>query len=117
MHLSHRLRFLSRFRLRVIFQNVPSYLTLFLGIFFANLLLLFGVGLPDVLDWYEASVQESLLAQYQYLLQVPMEVMDDEHKLESFLNMAQFARAVESSRLSMSLPVESVCPEMTTEST
>ncbi len=93
--LSERIPFLNRFRMRVILQNIPNYAILAIGIAFANLLLLFGVGLPDVLDRYEASVQESLLAKYQYILQVPMEVMDDEHKLESFLNMAQFARAVE----------------------
>ena len=43
MRLSHRLSFLTRFRLRVIFQNIPSYLTLFVGILFANVLLLFGL--------------------------------------------------------------------------
>ena len=41
MRLSHKLRFLSRFRLRVIFQNIPSYITLFLGIFFTQGLDLF----------------------------------------------------------------------------
>ena len=46
-------RFFSRFRLRILLQNKSSYFTLFLGIVFANILLLFGmmmkpaVTLPD----------------------------------------------------------------------
>ena len=41
LSLSRRIPFFSRFRLRVIFQNVSNYLLLFLGILFANLLLMF----------------------------------------------------------------------------
>ena len=36
-------RFFSRFRLRILLQNKSSYFTLFLGIVFANILLLFGM--------------------------------------------------------------------------
>lgn len=76
MHLSHRLRFLSRFRLRVIFQNVPSYLTLFLGIFFANLLLLFGIMMAPLLDNFRKTVMDSKIANYQYILKAPVSTSD-----------------------------------------
>ena len=76
MHLSHRLRFLSRFRLRVIFQNVPSYLTLFLGIFFANLLLLFGIMMAPLLDNFRETVMDSKIANYQYILKAPVSTSD-----------------------------------------
>ena len=35
------IRFFDRFRLRIILQNKSSYITLFVGIVFANILLLF----------------------------------------------------------------------------
>ena len=93
--LNPRIPFMSRFRMRVLFQNIPNYLILAMGILFANVLLLFGLGLPNVLDRYEKIVAETLLAKYQYILQVPMEALDEDHKLEGFLNMALFADAVE----------------------
>ncbi len=41
MYLSPKIGIFSRFRLRVIFQNVSNYLVLFVGVIFANLLLFF----------------------------------------------------------------------------
>lgn len=37
------IRFFDRFRLHIILQNKSSYITLFVGIVFANILLLFGM--------------------------------------------------------------------------
>ena len=76
MHLSHRLPFLSRFRLRVIFQNVPSYVTLFLGIFFANLILLFGIMMSPLLDNFRSEVMDSKIANFQYILKAPVSTSD-----------------------------------------
>ena len=73
MRLSHRLRFLTRFRLRVIFQNIPSYLTLFVGIFFANVLLLFGIMMSPLLEQFRIDVLDSKMANYQYVLKAPAE--------------------------------------------
>ena len=49
VYLSPKIGIFSRFRLRVIFQNVSSYLVLFVGVVFANLLLFFGMLLPSTL--------------------------------------------------------------------
>ena len=76
MRLSHKLRFLSRFRLRVIFQNIPSYITLFLGIFFANLILLFGIMMAPLLDNFRDEVMDSKIANYQYILKTPVSTSD-----------------------------------------
>lgn len=76
MHLSHRLRFLTRFRLRVIFQNIPSYLTLFVGILFANVLLLFGIMMSPLLEQFRVDVLDSKLASYQYILKAPVSTSD-----------------------------------------
>lgn len=70
--LSPRLPIFRRFRIRVVFQNVSSYLVMLIGIFMANVLLIWGLGLPAVLDNYQAEVTGNLLANYQYMLSVPV---------------------------------------------
>ncbi len=93
--LSEKLPFFFRFWLRILFQNASGYAMLLVGIAFANLLLLFGLGLPQCLEHYEASIQENLLSPYQYILNMPLKAMDEGHKLESALTMLQFRRGVE----------------------
>ena len=93
--LSVHIPFFNRFRIRVILQNLSNYLVLFVGILFANMLLLFGLGLPVVLDHYKATIGNNMLANYQYLLQMPAGTVDEDHKLESMLNMMMFSRSVE----------------------
>ena len=93
--LSVYIPFFNRFRIRVILQNLSNYLVLFVGILFANMLLLFGLGLPVVLDHYKATIGNNMLANYQYLLQMPVGTVDEDHKLESMLNMMMFSRSVE----------------------
>lgn len=86
-HLSSRIPFFTRFRLRVIFQNVSNYVVLLAGILFANLLLMFGLALPAVLDHYQSVLKDNLLSNYQYILQIPAEAMDEDKKLESLVQM------------------------------
>lgn len=89
------IRFFDRFRLRVIFQNRSNYIMLFVGILFANLLLIWGLGLPAVLDWYQSRMESNLLCNYQYLLTIPTSATDDDRKLESMIYMLQFQSAVQ----------------------
>lgn len=93
--LSVHIPFFNRFRIRVILQNLSNYLVLFVGVLFANMLLLFGLGLPVVLDHYKTTIGDNMLANYQYLLQMPVGAVDEDHKLESMLNMMMFSRSVE----------------------
>lgn len=76
MRLSHKIRFLSRFRLRVIFQNIPSYITLFVGILFANLILLFGMMMSPLLQHFKQEVLNSKISNYQYVLKAPVSTSD-----------------------------------------
>ncbi|MCM1364529.1 MAG: ABC transporter permease [Ruminococcus sp.] len=62
------LRFFHRFRMRIIFQNVPNYLILFFGIFFVSVMLAMAVGMPNTLDYYKANASDMMLAKYQYVL-------------------------------------------------
>ncbi len=95
LYLSPKLPFFNRFRLRVIFQNISNYVLLLIGILFANLLLMFGLMFPSVLDHYQDTLGDNLFANYQYLLQIPLNAMDEEHKLQSMLSMMYFQHAVE----------------------
>jgi len=72
MRLNSRLSLMSRFRLRILFQNLPNYITILVGVFFANVLLLFGFVLPPLVDNYEKDITGNLIAEYQYVLKAPV---------------------------------------------
>ena len=93
--LSVRIPFFDRFRLRVIAQNIPNYLILLVGIFFANILLIFGLALPQALDHYQEEVENNLLAEHQYIMQIPLDALDEDHKLLSALKMMEFVSETE----------------------
>ena len=95
IYLSPKMKIFSRFRLRVIFQNMSNYMVLFIGILFANLLLMFGLLLPSALSHYQVEIQNNMLAKYQYMLSVPVSVMGGSNKLESMLDMLLFSRDTE----------------------
>ena len=61
-------RFFNRFRLRIIFQNIPDYLILFTGIFFIMVMLSMAVGMPSTLSYYQKKAPDMMLADYQYIL-------------------------------------------------
>ena len=61
-------KFFSRFRLRIIFQNIPNYVILFAGIFFTMVMLAMAVGMPATLDYYQDHAEELMFAKYQYVL-------------------------------------------------
>lgn len=59
---------MKRFRMRILFQNIPNYVILFIGILFANLILLFGFMFGPLLDHFEQEITTNLLAEHQYVL-------------------------------------------------
>ena len=89
IRLSPKIKIFSRFRLRVIFQNMSNYIVLFIGILFANLLLMFGLLLPSVLSHYQLEIQDNMLAKYQYMLQVPVSAVSG-NKFESLVSLLEF---------------------------
>ena len=93
--LSSGIPFFDRFRIRVIAQNLPNYVVLLIGIFFANVLLIFGLALPPALDHYQEAIKGNQLADHQYILQIPMEAMDEDHKLKSAFRMMEFMSGAE----------------------
>lgn len=69
--------FFNRFRLRIIIQNMPNYITLFIGILFANVLLLFGIMLGPMLTHYQNEITDKLIAKHQYVLKTLVDVDDN----------------------------------------
>lgn len=66
-------KFVHRFQMRVILQNKAAYIMLFIGIFFASFLLLFGLGMMPVIENYVESVTKTMLSDYQYVLKAPVD--------------------------------------------
>lgn len=60
--------FLKRFRLRILFQNMPNYVVLIFGVILIELMLCFAFGLPDSLDHYGEQAPKMMFAEYQYVL-------------------------------------------------
>ncbi|MDO4288028.1 MAG: ABC transporter permease [Eubacterium sp.] len=61
-------RFLNRFRLRIVLQNLPNYAILFVGILFVSVLLTLAVGMSDSLKYYKANAADMMFSEYQYIL-------------------------------------------------
>ena len=92
--LSPVIRFFSRFRLRVMFQNLSNYLIMLVGIQFAYVLLLFGLVMQPIMTHYQNQITDNMIANYQYLLNMPVSEMDDTYKLKSLMTMLKFEMAV-----------------------
>lgn len=61
-------KFLNRFRLRIILQNIPNYIILFAGIFFIMIMLAMAIGMPSTLKYYKENATDLMFAKYQYIL-------------------------------------------------
>ena len=95
VRLNKHIPFFSRFRLRIVFQNVGNYILILIGILFANVLLMFGLMLPTVLSHYQDTIQDSMLSNYQYVLTMPTATVDEDRKLETMIALLAFQNAVD----------------------
>ena len=89
------LPFFTRFRARVILQNLGSYAVLFIGVLFANLLLSFGLMLPDALNHYSETIGDNMLCSTQTVLQIPYSAMNEDNKLNAVVSMMLFRMETE----------------------
>lgn len=71
--LNTRIGIMKRFRLRVLFQNMPNYIMMIIGALLGNVLVMFGLVLGPVLDNYQQEITSNLLADHQYLLKAQVE--------------------------------------------
>ncbi len=95
LHLNESMKLFTRYRIRVILQNIPNYVTMAVGILFANLLLIYGLILPSLLNHYQESIPDMMIAQYQYILQIPSAALDEDDQLSSMLNLLEYAQKAE----------------------
>ena len=70
--------FFRRFQIRVILQNKGSYFTLFIGILFASFILMFGIVMGPCIDNYLQNSEDSIKADYQYVLKKPVDIKNAE---------------------------------------
>lgn len=68
VRLPYKIPFFGRFRTRILFQNLSSYLVLFSGIFAAAIMAVFGSMFGPLIDDYTVLVQQTKIAEYQYVL-------------------------------------------------
>lgn len=71
--LNTKIGIMTRFKLRVIFQNIPNYITIFVGVLFAGFILVFGTMFTPLLDYVEDETISSMIASHQYILKAPAE--------------------------------------------
>ncbi|MBR6401915.1 MAG: ABC transporter permease [Eubacterium sp.] len=79
--------FLKRFRTRILFQNIPNYLVLFLGIAFVMLMMAMAVGFPDSLDVYQDNVADMMFVKYQTILKTTED--EDDNPIETTTKSAE----------------------------
>jgi len=64
-------KFIKRFRMRIILSNKGNYAMLFLGILFANFILMMGLALKPSIDEYIGTIEREAVSGYQYILKSP----------------------------------------------
>ena len=74
LQLPEHMGFVSRFRLRVFLRNLGNFATLFAGVAFASLLLLFGLAILPTMTHHADNLETSLVAAHQYTLKAPLEL-------------------------------------------
>lgn len=73
VRLNTKIPIMHRFRIRVMLQNLPNYITIVIGIFLANVILLFGMALPPLIEHYQTEITSNMICEYQYVLKTSVE--------------------------------------------
>lgn len=84
MQLPERLPFVTRFRLRVFVRNLSHFATLFFGIMFGSLLLLFGLAMMPLMDHFAQESAKGVPAEHLYVLKTPVEIDVTDSEREAY---------------------------------
>lgn len=84
MPLPERLRFTTRFRLRVFVRNLSHFATLFFGIMFGSLLLLFGLAMMPLMEHFAQESAKGVPAEHLYVLKTPLEIDASSSQREAY---------------------------------
>lgn len=72
--LPEHLSFIARFRMRVFLRNLGNFATLFVGIGFSSMLLLFSLAILPTMTHYAENLHNNVVAKHMYTLKAPLEV-------------------------------------------
>ena len=96
--LPERLSFTARFRLRVFLRNLGNFVTLFFGIGFASMLLLFSLAIMPTMTHYAENLRSNVAAQHLYSLKAPLELEGTQDQRDSWAAIEKL-RDVEADKL------------------
>ncbi|MBQ6661205.1 MAG: ABC transporter permease [Lachnospiraceae bacterium] len=77
LKLSRSIPFSWRFRIRILLQNLPNYLTMAVGIILAGAIIIFGLMFEPLLTDVAKRIEDTAISRYQYILKTPEEAGDD----------------------------------------
>ncbi len=97
--LPERLSFVSRFRLRVLLQNLPNFVTLFLGVVFSGLLMLFGLCMMPCVSSYADDLRSSLVCEHTYTLKAPLELEGSQADKDAYAAVLKLSETVDMSAI------------------
>ncbi len=100
--LPERLGFVQRFRARVFLRNLGNFVTLFAGIAFASMILLFGLAMLPTMTHYSETLRNNLVAEHQYTLKMPVELSGTDEQRESWEAYDRIASVEDISDLGLS---------------
>lgn len=99
--LNTRIGIMKRFRLRVLFQNMPNYIMMVIGALLGNVLVMFGLVLGPVLDNYQQEITSNLLADHQYLLKAQVETENKDAEKFSATTLKTIEGALKSEEITV----------------
>lgn len=76
LRLNEKIPFKSRFRIRILLQNLSNYATMVVGIILAAAIMIFGLMFMPMLDEAGRRIDRTVFCEYQYVLKTPKEVSD-----------------------------------------
>ena len=77
LRLSRKIPFSWRFRIRILLQNLPNYITMAVGIILAGAIIIFGLMFEPLLNTVAQRISDTSICRYQYILKTPEDAADD----------------------------------------
>ena len=78
LRLNRKIPFTSRFRIRIILQNMPNYITMLVGIILAGAIIIFGLMFEPLLTEVSNRIEKTAISRYQYILKTPEDIENTE---------------------------------------
>ena len=76
LRLSRNIPFSWRFRIRILLQNLPNYITMSVGIILAGAIIIFGLMFQPLLKTVAKRIDDTSISRYQYIIKTPEEAGD-----------------------------------------